>query len=115
MGLTTLAAVLAPVRCRWAMIPVQRAPVLLLLWSAAALFLLRGGDATVTAATDAEVSSIGSSSRDGPGTLVMFVADDLGWNDVGWKNTAMRTPTIDALRSQGVELVDYYVHQVCSH
>ena len=42
-----------------------------------------------------------------PGDVVMFVADDLGWNDVGWRNPALRTPTIDALRLRGVTLTNY--------
>eukprot|EP01052_Picozoa_sp_SAG31_P021693 SAG31_NODE_1690_length_7524_cov_2.991919_3_plen_399_part_00 len=48
------------------------------------------------------------------GTLLMFVADDLGFNDVGWKNPLIKTPTIDALRLKGVTLADYYVQCVCS-
>ena len=48
------------------------------------------------------------------GAIVLFVADDLGWNDVGWKNSALHTPTLDALRDESVELADYYVQQVCS-
>ena len=48
------------------------------------------------------------------GTLVMFVADDLGWNDVGWRNPTMSTPTLDRLRAESVELVNYYVQCVCS-
>ena len=66
------------------------------------------------------------------GAIVLFIADgklevllplysphwppstDLGWNDLGYRNAALRTPTIDALRNESVSLADYYVQQVCS-
>ena len=49
-----------------------------------------------------------------PGSIVMFVADDLGWNDLQFRNPLMRTPVIDALRLRGVSLTNYYVQPVCS-
>lgn len=44
----------------------------------------------------------------------MFVADDLGWNDLMFRNPRMRTPVIDGLRQKGVSLTSYYVQPVCS-
>ena len=42
--------------------------------------------------------------------LVIFVADDLGWNDVGYHDSVIKTPNIDSLTRQGVELNRFYVY-----
>ena len=42
-----------------------------------------------------------------PRVLLFFVADDLGWNDLGSggaHTSAIQTPTIDRLREEGVTL-----------
>jgi arylsulfatase A-like enzyme len=46
--------------------------------------------------------------------IVMIVADDLGWNDVGYHGSEIRTPNLDALAAGGVQLDHYYVWPVCS-
>jgi arylsulfatase A-like enzyme len=46
--------------------------------------------------------------------VVMIVADDLGWNDVGYHGSEIRTPNLDALAAAGVKLDHYYVWPVCS-
>jgi len=48
--------------------------------------------------------------------IVVIVADDLGWGDVGWTNPSMEdvTPTLTNLARSGVILSQYYVQQVCS-
>ncbi|XP_060560509.1 arylsulfatase B-like [Ruditapes philippinarum] len=46
--------------------------------------------------------------------IVFIVADDLGWNDVGFHNPDMITPNIDKLARQGVILNSSYVQPVCS-
>lgn len=45
--------------------------------------------------------------------LLFILADDLGWNDVGWRNPAMHTPTLDRLAAEGVVLDSSYVLQSC--
>ena len=39
--------------------------------------------------------------------ILMVVADDLGYADLGYKNNRTETPTIDRLAGQGVKLRDY--------
>lgn len=49
-----------------------------------------------------------------PPNVVVFVADDLGWADVGYHNSAMRTPHLDDLVQRGVELDCHYVMPMCT-
>ncbi|HEX8522055.1 MAG TPA: sulfatase-like hydrolase/transferase [Tepidisphaeraceae bacterium] len=53
-----------------------------------------------------------ASSR--PPNVVLIVADDLGWNAVGYHNGFVRTPNIDRIAHQGVELDRFYVSPMCS-
>ncbi|XP_078000117.1 arylsulfatase J-like [Glandiceps talaboti] len=46
--------------------------------------------------------------------IVFILADDLGWNDVGYHGSVIKTPTIDSLAREGVRLENYYVQPVCS-
>ncbi len=46
--------------------------------------------------------------------IVLIVADDLGWGDVGYHGDRVRTPHIDALARAGVELDRFYVSPICS-
>jgi arylsulfatase A-like enzyme len=46
--------------------------------------------------------------------VVMFIADDLGWADVGYQGSEIRTPSIDSLAANGVTLNRFYAHPVCS-
>ena len=46
--------------------------------------------------------------------VLLIVADDLGWNDVGYHGSEIKTPNIDSLVSQGVELDRYYAFPLCS-
>ena len=52
-------------------------------------------------------------STERPNVLI-FVADDLGWSDVGYHNPEMRTPVIDQLVQAGVELDCHYVMPMCT-
>ncbi|KAK6176339.1 hypothetical protein SNE40_014641 [Patella caerulea] len=46
--------------------------------------------------------------------IVFIVADDLGFNDVGFRNPDMITPNIDKLANEGVIFDSAYVLPVCS-
>ncbi len=46
--------------------------------------------------------------------IVIILADDLGWNAVGYRNPRMETPNIDRLVRQGMELEHFYVAPMCS-
>ncbi|KAL9987467.1 hypothetical protein ACROYT_G001780 [Oculina patagonica] len=49
-----------------------------------------------------------------PPHILLLVADDLGWSDVGFQGSKIQTPNIDKLASEGVVLDNYYVQPVCS-
>ncbi len=46
--------------------------------------------------------------------VVYMLADDLGWTDVGFHGSEIRTPHLDALATSGARLESYYVQPVCS-
>jgi arylsulfatase A-like enzyme len=46
--------------------------------------------------------------------ILVIVADDLGWADVGYHGSAIPTPNIDRLCREGVELNHHYVSPVCT-
>lgn len=46
--------------------------------------------------------------------ILLIVADDLGWKDVGWHGGKFQTPNLDKLVKDGVELDRHYVQPVCS-
>ncbi len=46
--------------------------------------------------------------------IVFFLADDLGWSDVGWHGGEIKTPSLDKLATEGARLEQFYVLPVCS-
>ncbi|MDA1068467.1 MAG: arylsulfatase [Verrucomicrobia bacterium] len=46
--------------------------------------------------------------------IVIFLADDLGWKDVGFHGSEIETPHIDKLASEGIQLDRFYVQPICS-
>ena len=46
--------------------------------------------------------------------IVMIVADDLGWADVGFHGSNIATPSLDRLAREGVELSRFYTTPICS-
>ena len=46
--------------------------------------------------------------------IILFVSDDMGWNDVGYHGSKIATPHIDRLVKDGIQLDRFYVHPICS-
>jgi arylsulfatase A-like enzyme len=46
--------------------------------------------------------------------VVFLLADDLGWGDVGFHDSKIKTPNIDRLAKAGVRLEQFYVQPLCS-
>jgi arylsulfatase A-like enzyme len=59
------------------------------------------------------LSALSASAADRP-NILLIVADDLGWADVGWHGGKFQTPVMDGLVRAGVELDRHYVQPVCS-
>lgn len=49
-----------------------------------------------------------------PPNIVVLLADDLGWNDVGYHGARIETPNIDRLAQEGVELDRFYSQPTCT-
>ena len=46
--------------------------------------------------------------------IIVILADDLGWGDVGYHGSEIETPNIDELAREGIILDRFYVAPVCS-
>ncbi|WP_121353551.1 arylsulfatase B [Flavisolibacter nicotianae] len=46
--------------------------------------------------------------------IVFILADDLGWGDVGFHGSEIKTPNLDRLAAEGVVLSRYYTAPICS-
>ncbi|MBI4876955.1 MAG: sulfatase-like hydrolase/transferase [Acidobacteria bacterium] len=46
--------------------------------------------------------------------VVLILADDLGWRDVGYQGSEMQTPHIDGLAAQGVRFTNLYAYPLCT-
>lgn len=49
-----------------------------------------------------------------PPNFLVIIADDAGWNDVGYNGSEISTPSIDKLAESGVQLNRFYVNPTCS-
>jgi arylsulfatase A-like enzyme len=46
--------------------------------------------------------------------IVVIISDDMGWGDVSFNGSEIRTPEIDRLATEGMRLNRFYVQSVCS-
>ena len=49
-----------------------------------------------------------------PPHIVMFVADDLGWNDISWHNPIIKSPNLEKLAKDGTTLEQHYGQHICT-
>src|SRR5690606_13852398 len=54
------------------------------------------------------------STRPAAPNIVLIVADDLGYGMVGYNGSFIRTPNIDRIAGEGVQLTHFYVSPMCS-
>lgn len=52
-------------------------------------------------------------STDKP-NIVFIIPDDLGWSDVGYYGSSIKTPNIDKLAKSGIQLHQHYVMPTCT-
>lgn len=46
--------------------------------------------------------------------VILFLSDDMGWNDVGYHGSVVETPHLDQLAAEGLRLDRFYVHPICT-
>jgi arylsulfatase A-like enzyme len=81
--------------------------------------LLLGGSSALAAASIAAVApaSITPAMAQLPARrphIIYIVADDLGWKDVGFHGSDIKTPNIDRLAQEGARLEQFYVQPMCT-
>ena len=53
-----------------------------------------------------------AASKEAP-NIVIVIADDMGYSDLGCYGGEIETPTLDKLAENGVRFSNYYVHNMC--
>lgn len=46
--------------------------------------------------------------------ILFVLVDDLGWSDVSFHGSKIKTPNVDKLAAEGVILDNYYVQPICT-
>ena len=49
-----------------------------------------------------------------PPNILFILADDYGFNDIGYHGSEIKTPVMDKLAKEGVTLENYYVQPICT-
>jgi len=60
------------------------------------------------------IASCGARDVGPPPNVLLIVADDLGWGDVGYHGGSIPTPHIDGLAREGVALERFYAQPLCT-
>ncbi len=60
------------------------------------------------------IPGCGPEQPDDRPNIVIFLADDAGFNDVGYRGSVIKTPHIDRLAGEGLVLDQFYVYHCCS-
>ena len=53
-------------------------------------------------------------AADNKPNIVYIVADDLGWKDVGFNGSDIKTPNLDKLAEEGARLEQFYAQPMCT-
>ncbi|MGH7242317.1 MAG: arylsulfatase B [Phycisphaerales bacterium] len=57
---------------------------------------------------------LGAAAFAAPPNILSIVADDLGWKDVGFHGSDIKTPNIDKLAATGARLEQFYAQPMCT-
>jgi arylsulfatase A-like enzyme len=68
----------------------------------------------LTTSAAAFAGAAAARAADARPNILIILADDLGWNDVGYHGSEIRTPSIDRLAEQGTRFERAYSFPVCS-
>lgn len=64
--------------------------------------------------TNAQATDVVMAVPDGPPNIVIMVADDLGWADLGFRGSDIETPHLDQLAADGMRLERFYAMPICT-
>jgi arylsulfatase A-like enzyme len=79
------------------------------------IFMSRALPKALVVAVCAAIATLSVSAADkGRPNIVVLVADDWGYSDVGSFGSEISTPTIDQLAKEGVRFSDFHVAASCS-
>ncbi|MCP4004713.1 MAG: arylsulfatase [bacterium] len=88
---------------------------LLPFWMALVSLVAMAGPASTLADSHTQSPpSAGVAAADRRPNILILLADDLGWGDVSYHGSEIRTPHIDNLARRGIELDRFYVQPTCS-
>jgi arylsulfatase A-like enzyme len=76
--------------------------------AAVAAMCLSVGCATQAKTEAAPAAPVSSGAPSSKPNIIYIVADDLGWKDVGYHGSDIKTPTIDKLAGEGVKFDQFY-------
>lgn len=104
---------------RWLPKPVYALGAALVLASAAVVATsARGGSEQSRGSGEAPATplQLATTARRTVPHIVFVLADDLGWNDIGYQSTDLGecTPFLDQLAADGIKLTNYYTQQSCT-
>lgn len=71
-------------------------------------------DRHITTVPGVAVPQLRVSEQQGSPNIVILLADDLGWADLGFRNSDIETPNIDRLAREGMSLERFYVQPICT-
>lgn len=60
------------------------------------------------------LATVFAKAEDNKPNIVYIVADDLGWKDVGFHGSDIKTPNLDNLASGGAKLEQFYAQPMCT-
>ena len=83
-------------------------------WAAVGAVL--GASAILGTAVDAKSAGVPAqaSTTDTRPNILLIVADDMGWSDIGPFGSEIRTPHLDQLAARGMMFTQFYVGPACS-
>lgn len=77
--------------------------------------ILAGGTRSVAALAGASLFGAAASAADQPRPHILYIlADDLGYADVGFHGSDIKTPNLDRLATTGARLSQFYVQPMCT-
>lgn len=73
-----------------------------------------GDESSIQLAQLKSKSQQGKSSADKRPNILIIVADDMGWSDIGPFGSEILTPSLDKMADRGLKFTQFYVNPACS-